>query len=57
MGLPMIDLVDGLMQASEYAWAADSDHWRAEMENRRTVSVSNQLQSSDLSEMKSKSTL
>lgn len=34
MGLPMLDLVNGLMQAWEDARAADSDDWRAEIERR-----------------------
>jgi hypothetical protein len=34
MGLPMTDLVDGLMQAWEAAQAAASDEWRAEIERR-----------------------
>ncbi len=35
MGLPMIDLVDGLMQALEDARAADSDDWRRRLDKVR----------------------
>ncbi|MFN3321108.1 MAG: hypothetical protein ACK43M_20370 [Allorhizobium sp.] len=34
MGLPLLNLVDQLMQAWEDIRAADSDHWRAILEKR-----------------------